>query len=435
MSELFLCPRSGSAAMPFKRPAWKAPDVLLAGGQSSTGAATGPDPQPGPSGLQQAGPAADQLDPPPPKRSRIETTEGQFLLLSSTSLALTIALIGCAVAAKYSTANSTAVKILGATPHCALMSAAFSKSSWNKHEAALSSFALFSHTHRQYRDWPISYAAASSYISWAVNVKQLKGSTISSYISSLKTVHILKALDCSGLEDKRLQYLLKGAANLDIYSEKIFSSRRAMSFPILNLLGNALAASTILLPEDRQMLWSAFTLAFFGSLRFGEILACSATTWVKGDTFLWEDVNFFGSDQIVLKLKNTKTSAVEFVDIFAFTGKSACPVKALSIHRSNANAALSDPVFRWKSNKNLLIQEVNAQLSTLLHPYLGSASSGISAHSFRAALPSLLDKHPNAASVEDLKGWGRWTSTAYTAYTRLKPERKRAVFNNMLSLL
>ena len=78
---------------------------------------------------------------------------------------------------------------------------------------------------------------------------------------------------------------------------------------------------------------------------------------------------------------------------------------------------------------------VNSMLPQLLSPHLGPDSCEISGHSFRAAIPAVLARHPDVANSSDIMGWGRWKSQAYLSYTRLKLRQKKDAFSKITNLL
>jgi len=207
-----------------------------------------------------------------------------------------------------------------------------------------------------------------------------------------------------------------------------------MSYPLLQLLRHNLAKSAIS-QQDRQMLWAAFCLAFFGSLRFGEILSNSSSSFLPKETLLWRDTSLLSPSHLLLKLKNTKTAAFETVDIFSIPSLPECPVAAFSRFKISSIFLPDTPVFTWKSGTFLTLKEVNSWIVQLLQPQLGPLSSQLSAHSFRAAIPTLLARFPESASSEEIMGWGRWKSSAYLSYTRLKPDQRQRIYNNIVSLI
>ncbi len=207
-----------------------------------------------------------------------------------------------------------------------------------------------------------------------------------------------------------------------------------MSLPLLKILGHALASSSFS-KYDKQAAWAVFCLAFYGSLRMGEILCHRELGFHPADSFLWADVSFAASDHVILKLRNTKSGKAECVDIFSYPACSTCPVKSLRKLRAASTAQLSAPVFTWESGSNITPRELNLLLPKLLEPHIGHAAHQLSCHSFRAAIPSLLASFPELSSSDEVMGWGRWKSSAYLSYTKLKSDQRRKVYNKILSLL
>ncbi len=220
---------------------------------------------------------------------------------------------------------------------------------------------------------------------------------------------------------------------MEIYSLSAGPSRKAMSLPLLKIIGHALASSG-LSRFDKASAWAIFCLAFYGSLRMGEILCSHEAFFDAIDSFLWSDIIWSKDDHIILHLRNTKGAKLESVDIFSVPHSSTCPLAALRRLQRLSSASASAPVFSWDSGLFVTIKDINKLLSSLLEPYLGQSSSCISAHSFRAAIPSLLASCPELSSSEEVMGWGRWRSSAYLSYTRLKSDQRRAIFTKILSL-
>jgi len=181
--------------------------------------------------------------------------------------------------------------------------------------------------------------------------------------------------------------------------------------------------------------WSAGLVAFFGTMRMGELLS-PADNWLDpGATLTWGDVKYReDSNSYLIHVKSPKmgTSEGEFVDIFPFTSiKGMCPVAALrkqqELQRSIGKGRRTDPVFIYPSGNYVTLDAYNKALKVLLCDIVDFNKDTISCHSFRAGLPSLISRHPDLMSSEDIKGWGRWSSEAYNRYTRLKIDQKRKI--------
>ena len=342
------------------------------------------------------------------------------------------------LAAKYSSCPAS-LRLTSGLPHGiqTLMQAAFSQSTWRKHEAALNCFKLFETSLLLSSPWPLSHTVLCSFTVWVCTEKKLKSSTISSYLSSLKTIHSLRNLDCSAFDNFTLKSLIRGKENQEIYSTEGNSSRRVMTLPLLKLLGHEIAISNWG-ENSKQTVWAAFTLAFFGSFRMGEILPQQEKNFSPKDTLLWGDLNFLDKNHILIHIKSPKSRLPqgEFVDIFSFTGHGVCPVAALVALKDSQHSIIpTSPVFCFQNFTNLTKTTVNSILPQLLLPHLGSESNNFSGHSFRAGIPAILACHPEEANSSDIMGWGRWKSEAYQCYTRLKLDQKRGAFQKISNLL
>jgi hypothetical protein len=277
----------------------------------------------------------------------------------------------------------------------------------------------------------------AEYASWVLTEKNLKSKSVFSYIHSLKVIHSLKGLSCESFDSQILKAILRGGENLEIYKSESRATRKAMNLPLLKLIGHSLA-NTGWSENTIRVIWSACCLAFFGSLRMGELLPRQEDSYSLKDSFLWEDVKVLGEDHVLLRIKCSKTRSKEgdFVDIFSFKGHGVCPVKAItSLKESLSVEDKSKPVFCFSSGKCLTTRIMNDILKHLLLPHIGPQSEEISGHSFRAAIPSVLAKFPEISNSEEIMGWGRWKSSAYLLYTRLKNDQKRKTFSKISDLL
>lgn len=65
--------------------------------------------------------------------------------------------------------------------------------------------------------WPLSPATVCGFAAWALSDKDLKPSTVRSYISSIAAVHELRGLNSAPCSDPLVKRVLKGAENLLFY--------------------------------------------------------------------------------------------------------------------------------------------------------------------------------------------------------------------------
>ena len=298
---------------------------------------------------------------------------------------------------------------------------------------SLKSFELFK---KKELVWPLSVLDLSNFVTWALTEKSLKATTVITYLSSLKSVHALRFLPTTSFDSPYIEALIRGGQNLEIYKENVKLTRKVMSLPILKILGHEISES-LWSENSKQVFWTACTTAFFGSFRLGEILPTKENSFSPDDTLLWKDIKFVSKNHVLIHIKSCKTKTVggEYVDIFSFPGQGVCPVKALSKLKESSKSDSDSPVFSFNSGVGLTLRSLNSTLRSLLEPKLGEESKQFSGHSFRAGIPAALARHPELTSSDEIMGWGRWKSTAYLSYTRLKVDQRRKVFNKIATVL
>ena len=141
----------------------------------------------------------------------------------------------------------------------------------------------------------------------------------------------------------------------------------------------------------------------------------------------------------MIKIKVPKSRKIEgeFVDIFPFKKHKCCPVAALkklrSLRISKGNERL--PVFMFKSGKLATPELINKFLPRFLEPHLGAAAWEYKGHSLRPALASALANDPTVANDSEIRKWGRWNSSSYLLYCRLKLEQKKNLFSKISIVL
>lgn len=208
-----------------------------------------------------------------------------------------------------------------------------------------------------------------------------------------------------------------------------------MSLPLLKLLGHEISRSDWI-TEDKAVFWSACLIAFFGSLRLGEFLAKNERKFNPCETVLWQDMTLRDhSLTMLIKIPKNRTKNGEIVDIFSFLGHNCCPIAAIKLLEGLKHGRLNPnlPVFSFSNGVLLTPAFLTRFVQNSLSIHIGNSAFLISGHSFRAALPSTLSNCPELGQDEEIKLWGRWSSPSYKLYTRLKLERRRAIFSKIVS--
>lgn len=317
-----------------------------------------------------------------------------------------------------------------------LIAAAYAKTSWSKLVSAVNCLSKFSEQYNEDSCFPLTASCVTDFAAWCFTVKNLKSSTIHAYISSLATVHKLRNLSDSNCHNFLTKTVLKGVKNLELYDKHPTATRKVMTLPLLIILGNQIE-KTDWLPSSKQIIWTAAVIAFFGSTRMGELLPSHKTNFCPEDTLLWSDVKKLqeGNYLIHVKIPKNKTKEGEFVDIFEFPGFGICPVAALDCLKSLTFTSVNNPVFMFPDGHCLTLACMTETIRQLLFPVLGNVAFEFACHSFRSAIPSAIGKSPDLGGEGITKGWGRWSSSAYLLYSRLKISQKREIFRKISEIL
>ena len=249
-------------------------------------------------------------------------------------------------------------------------------------------------------------------------------------MSHLKLVHKLRNLNADACKNHAFKCQMRGAKNLDFYTAQNSKFKKAMTLPLLKILGHEIAKANW--QDDTKLVtWSACLLGFFGSFRMGELLAKHTHSFNKFETLLWNDVQFFddNSAQLHNKVPKTRKAKGEYISIFEFKDHNCCPITSLTqlrILRSNCEKIF--PVFAFNNGSFLTKCSLNKVISEMLKPHLGEEAQLYSCKSFRAALPSALAALPCEGNEKFIKRWGRWDSNAFEKYIRLSHLAKRRIF-------
>lgn len=365
-------------------------------------------------------------DQPPSKRTRMaaSTTGG----ISSADLYK-----------KYSSNCSSTLlanlsKHFGTGP-ATLLSAAYTQQTWKAYEAAYNSFRAFETYSNSTHPWPLTQNTINAYIAWAALVKHLRMTTITTYVASITSIHRLLGHEINISASFITKVMLRGAEHIQTETQPAKTTRKVFTLALLKILGHQIATSNWT-EDSKRIYWTCSCVAFFGSCRMGELLAPHEQHYDSMATLLWKDIKI-QDNHCILHIKSPKSNHTEgeFVDLFTFPQHSCCPVSCITALKKHTQTSDSSPVFRFASGTLLTKSKYNTVLRTLLKPVLGDSACEYSSHSLRAAVPSALDRHPGLTSDKDIQGWGRWQSSCYTKYTRLKNEQKRAIYTKICNAL
>jgi hypothetical protein len=282
------------------------------------------------------------------------------------------------------------------------MSASKSASSWNRYSSALKCLEQFAVVNNLTLTWPLSKPSLRNFVQWALHSRKLSPTTLTLYLSVIKTAHKLKDLDTENFSDFFVTSMLKGASNLALYNSISGRARLVMTLPLLNILGHEIANCTWS-EMSKRVLWTACCVAFFGSFRMGELLAPDENKF-STETLTWDCVKFLSDSSAVIQLRYPKTGKTHFVDIFKIHDARVYPFSCLEALKkaSHENVLKNLPVFTFEPGHYLSPQLFTTTLRSLLTPHIGANAKKFSGHSFRAAIPAAIANHPSLLSHDDV---------------------------------
>ena len=157
---------------------------------------------------------------------------------------------------------------------------------------------------------------------------QVSFKTIKLYLAGIRFAHTENSLPDPFQEAPLLHLLLRGIKRTVGLSSR---QRLPITMSLLRQIKEELARASDLLPSDKLMLWSAFTLAFYGFLRSSEFTAPSATQFNPLVHLSNSDVSFNSGGCLTLHLKSSKTDPYRqgCTLLIAPSHRSVCAVRAL----------------------------------------------------------------------------------------------------------
>ena len=247
------------------------------------------------------------------------------------------------------------------------------------------------------------------FATWLFETRGLAPSSITTYLASVRSLHIDFGFPDPLRGADRLARLLRGI-------RRSHSSPVARRLPVTNCVLQILRHSLSSPSFDHVMFWAACCTAFFGFLRVSEF-TCSGP-FVASRHLSPSDVVYDPAGHFRLFLKTSKTDPFRrgCVLLLGPSGQSVCPVAAL-VRYISLRGSSPGPFFVCQDGSPLTPSLVNRWLRSIL------SSAGVpgnySSHSFRigAATSAALAGIPDHL----IKTLGRWSSDAYLRYIHTPP--------------
>ncbi|XP_075711227.1 uncharacterized protein LOC142747971 [Rhinoderma darwinii] len=188
--------------------------------------------------------------------------------------------------------------------------------------------------------------------------------------------------------------------------------RRPVSFALLASLGLSLG-SVCRSSSEMELFQLAFSLAFFGALRIGELV--SPSTKRAGGLRL-EEVGLYG-DRLELWLRRSKTDQMgkgKRIVLFSLPGSAMCPVACMRAFKPRVGSP-ELPLLRHENGSFLSRYQFGAVFKKCLAA-VGVAAGPYSSHSFRIGAATEAGRW--GLDNEGVRRIGRWESNRFRSYVR-----------------
>jgi hypothetical protein len=138
---------------------------------------------------------------------------------------------------------------------------------------------------------PLNNKSILIFIDYLARKRGLKSTSISSYLSGLRQLHIIQNFDPPAFRTGLVKLVLRGISNQDGITtwDKGMTGRLPMTTNVMLLL-QKLISKLDYSATDKAMIWAASTLAFAGAFRINEILCKRESTFDLDFELLSENV-------------------------------------------------------------------------------------------------------------------------------------------------
>ena len=309
---------------------------------------------------------------------------------------------------------------------------ALAKKSWSTYSTASKMLQRCAAEVGDVMDYPLTESNVLTFVAWMIN-RGLSSSTMDSYLAGIRQIHLTNGVSLPILRTPLVKQIIEGKKHIDAVERRL--NKKPVRLPVtpnvLKLLKLEIFSSD-LTREKKLLLWAVSTLAFAGAFRIHELLARQEKVYDPSFTLLYRDVN---SKEIIvngervqilqIRLKSEKTDRIgadTIVDVYR-SGGPLCPVRAFNKwNHVKTNFGGRVPAFLDESGTPLTGRKFNEFLKSFLSKHLNYKIGGISSHSFRAGVTSMVAKL--GFSEEEMQALGRWSSSAYNAYIELPRTRR-----------
>ena len=279
---------------------------------------------------------------------------------------------------------------------------------------------------------PLSENLLCFYVSFLAD-KGLAHSSIKCYLAAARHLQISHGLPDPNIGDMpRLKQIIRGIKSFQAKQGRQSRPRLPITPTILRSIRNIWSKSSP--THDQVLLWAAFTLAFFGFLRSGEICSPSDKAYDPTAHLSFSDVAIDDPQNPSIMRVHLKTSKTDpfrkGVDIFlGRTYNELCPISAMLAYLAVRGGA-EGPLFKFQNGLLLTRDRLVAELRKVLSA-TDIRQSDYCGHSFRIGAATTAAQRGISDSTIQLLG--RWESSAYLLYIRTPREQLAAITRNLAS--
>lgn len=256
---------------------------------------------------------------------------------------------------------------------------------------------------------------------------QVQYATARLYLAAVRAEHLKRGWKDPLKHTHQLTALLRGLQKTAKYRV-----RKPITPKLLNQLLHSLLSNRKLHKQDRYLYATAFSIAYFGCLRAGEISYTSTRSYNPKRHLTMMDISFH-KDSVEIFIKHSKTDQTSkgATIVIGQTKQNTCPyaiAKKFLYYRRHAKR--SDALFRFKDGKLLTRSKL---LKTLRHTLnsLKLPAEHFGTHSLRIGAATAAAKA--GVAVPLIKALGRWSSDCYRTYIRTPHKKLRALSNKLVS--
>ena len=318
------------------------------------------------------------------------------------------------------------------------------KRTWDSYLTTWRSLIHFMEINHIPKKVPLNEANAIAYVIYLKDNRCLTFDSIKKYISGVRFLHRFNNVPDTVFDKPRVKLTLDGIEKCDLVESvdpdlaSRSLQRSVLTWTALKVLGHYLYLSNAYDQFNKQVIWTAALICFFGCFRTGEILAQNTKTLDPITGFTWNKIRVQSKKHYLIVNvlpKVAEDPRGHVVDLFAFTpDKRFCPITNINIlYRMSKNCKRRDPVFKF----NIGTLFTQSKMNDVLNYYLNSRfpEAKFSGHSFRAGLASMIAAHPEYFSENDAFLVGRWRSDAVLRYQRTKGVANKKAFGRVLNYL